>query len=242
VARAATTTTSTSRRSSSRSAATAHALFTTRADGDFADGALEPAAPPAGVPQRWTTLHQVHGTGVVVVTNPGEHTGADADAAVTTTAGCALAVRVADCVPVALLADTAVGIVHAGWRGLLGGVVEAAVDELRALDAGPELRAIVGPCIRAGCYEFAGAERGAIADKYGAGVLAQTMWATPSLDLVAGVMAALEGSGVAAVDVAGGCTACDPNWFSHRSRGESGRLAGIVWLSDPREAPPAVRE
>jgi hypothetical protein len=72
--------------------------------------------------------------------------------------------------------------------------------------------------------------------------LAETVWSTPSLDLVAGAVAALAGVGVTAVDVAGGCTACDPTWFSHRSRGESGRQVGIVWLSDPRAAPSAVRE
>jgi YfiH family protein len=238
----ATTTTSTSRRSSSRSAATAHALFTARADGDFADGARDAAAIPSAVPGPWTTLHQVHGTDVVVVSRPGEHTGADADAAVTAASGCALAVRVADCVPIALLAEDAVGIVHAGWRGLLGGVVEAAVDRLRELDGDAVVRAAVGPCIRAGCYEFDGPGRDEIAQRYGAGVLAETMWGTPALDMVAGVVAALTGAGVGAIEVAGGCTACDATWFSHRSRGESGRQTGIVWLSDPREAPMAVRE
>jgi len=60
--------------------------------------------------------------------------------------------------------------------------------------------------------------------------------------MVAGVIGALTGAGVGSIEVAGGCTACDATWFSHRSRGESGRQTGIVWLSDPREAPMAVRE
>ena len=84
-----------------------------------------------------------------MVTEPGEHAGTHADAALTVTPGCTLAVMTADCAPVALLADEAVGVVHAGWRGLLAGIVEQAVDAIRTLGAGPSLRAVIGPCIRA---------------------------------------------------------------------------------------------
>jgi purine-nucleoside/S-methyl-5'-thioadenosine phosphorylase / adenosine deaminase len=184
----------------------------------------------------------VHGAATVVVTAPGEHTGVEADAAVTAAPGCAVAVMTADCAPVALLADEAAGIVHAGWRGLLGGVVEAAVDQLRDLGAGPSLRAVVGPCIRAGCYEFRGAERDAVAERYGDSVLARTMWSTPALDVVAAVQSALASCGIDDVEIAGGCTACDRSWFSHRARSEAGRQATFVWLSDPRADPTAVRE
>jgi YfiH family protein len=184
----------------------------------------------------------VHGAATVVVTSPGEHTGVDADAAVTATPGCAVAVMTADCAPVALLADEAAGIVHAGWRGLLGGVVEAAVARLRDLGAGPSLRAVVGPCIRAGCYEFRGPERDALAEQYGDGVLARTMWSTPAIDVIAGVRAALATCGIDDVEVVGGCTACDNTWFSHRARSEAGRQAAFVWLSGPRDEPSAVRE
>jgi purine-nucleoside/S-methyl-5'-thioadenosine phosphorylase / adenosine deaminase len=198
--------------------------------------------PPAGVPRPFTRLHQVHGTRVVVVTEPAEHAGTDADAALTVTPGCALAVMTADCAPVALLADEAVGVVHAGWRGLLAGIVEQAVDAIRTLGAGPSLRAVIGPCIRAGCYEFRGSERDALAARYGDAVLAETMWGTPALDVVAGVEAALAAAGIGAVQIGGGCTACDRTWFSHRARGDAGRQAAFVWRSDPRAAPTAVRE
>jgi len=178
----------------------------------------------------------------VVVTEPGEHTGSDADAALTAATGCALAVMTADCAPVALLADEAVGVVHAGWRGLLGGIVEEAVETIRTLGAGSSLRAVIGPCIRAGCYEFRGSERDDLAARYGDAVLAETVWGTPALDVVAGVESALAAAGVDAVEIAGGCTACDRTWFSHRARGDVGRQATFVWRSDPRAAPMAVRE
>ena len=171
-------------------------------------------------------MRQVHGIDVVVVERPGQHDGVEADAAVTTTPGCRLVVRTADCVPVALLGDEGVGIVHAGWRGLAGGIVERAVEALGTGD----LRAEIGPCIRAGCYEFDGDGRDQLADRYGAAVLGTTLWGTPSIDLVAGVRAALAVAGVTEVDVAGGCTACDSTWYSHRARADAGRQASFVWL------------
>jgi YfiH family protein len=180
------------------------------------------------VPEPFTSLRQVHGTTVVVVDRPGERDGVEADAAVTRTPGCRLVVRTADCVPVALLAAEAVGIAHAGWRGLLGGIVERAVEALGVDPA--SVRAEVGPCIRAGCYEFDGEGRRALAAHYGDAVLGTTLWGTPSVDLVAGVRAALDVAGVTDVHVAGGCTACDTTWYSHRARGDKGRQASFVWL------------
>lgn len=196
--------------------------WTNRVDGDLA-GDLSRRHP------GWTWLRQVHGSGVVVVTSPGEHAGAEADAAVTATVGCRLVVRTADCVPVVLLGQRAVGVVHAGWRGLEAGVLEAAVAALGALD--DELPvAHLGPCIRPGCYEFDGPERDRLADRYGPDVLATTTWGTPSVDLPAAVTSALRGVGVATVHDDAGCTACDRRWFSHRARAESARIATAAWL------------
>lgn len=155
-----------------------------------------------------------------------------ADAAVTARPGCILAVRTADCAPVVLLSREAVGVAHAGWRGLLDGVVERAVSALRALDDGP-IVAHVGPCIRAGCYEFDGSERDELVARYGDVVLATTTWGTPAVDLVAGVRSALGEAGVDEVHDRSGCTACDRRWYSHRARGEAERFATTTWLERP---------
>jgi YfiH family protein len=180
------------------------------------------------VPCTW--LEQVHGADVVVVREPGAAAGSFADAAVTDRPGCSLVVRTADCAPVALLADGVVGIVHAGWRGLLGGVVEAAVAAMGELGAVSGVRAVIGPCIRAGCYEFDAPERDLVAGRLGPSVLATTMWGTPALDLAAAACAALGAAGVDDTELAGGCTACDDTWFSHRARREAARQASFVWL------------
>lgn len=206
---------------------------TNRLDGDHS-GDLGPAR-RLGVPHAprpWTWLHQVHGAEVMIVTHPGEHAGADADAAVTATPGCTLAVRTADCAPVVLIGARCVGLAHAGWRGLAGGVLERAVAAMRDLDGGP-IRAHIGPCIRSGCYEFAGPELDAMVERFGATVVGTTMWGTRSFDVPAAVAAALAAVGVTDVRDELGCTACDRRWYSHRARGEVERFATVAWLEDP---------
>lgn len=207
--------------------------WTTRADGDLAgDLTGRPPSPPADAPRPWTWLRQVHGAEVVVVTGPGAHAGVEADAAVTATAGCALAVRTADCAPLVLVGSRSVGVVHAGWRGLVAGVVEGAVAALRDLDD-DVVSAHLGPCIRPGCYEFAGAERAAVEARFGSGVLATTTWGTPALDVPAAVRAALVEVGVTDLHDDAGCTACDRRWYSHRARGEAERFATVAWVDVP---------
>lgn len=165
------------------------------------------------------------------MTAPGEHAGATADAAVTARAGCPVVVRTADCAPVVLVGPRSVGIVHVGWRGLVGGVVERAVAAMADLGDPPGV-AHLGPCIRVGCYEFDGPERAAVAARCGRGVEGTTTWGTPALDLPAGVIAALHHAGVGDVHDTSGCTACDTRWYSHRARGEAARFATVAWLEE----------
>lgn len=166
---------------------------------------------------------------MVVVDSPGQHAGARADAAVTVSPGCAVAVRTADCAPIVLVAGSGAAVVHAGWKGLLAGVVARAAATLEGL-AGPVLEAHIGPCIRAGCYEFGQRELDAVAAVAGNEVRATTTWGTPALDLPAGVRGALLASGIQVVHDDSGCTACDRRWFSHRARGELERFATVAWL------------
>lgn len=220
--------------------ATARVRFTGAADGDFAVG--QPAGPLAArrqalVPLPWTWLHQVHGDGVVVVEEPGAHAGAHADAAVTARTGAALSIQTADCAPVALVADEGVvAAVHVGWRGLVSGVVERAVEAVH--DAGGRhLRAVVGPCIHACCYEFGAGDLDRVADRYGGGVRATTRTGRPALDLPAAVAVALSSRSAipqAATPTGTTCTGCgSPAMFSHRARGDTARQAMVVWLEDP---------
>jgi len=194
--------------------------------------------PGAGVPPRpWTWLDQRHGPEVVVVEHPGQHAGAAADGAVTAVPGAVLVVRTADCAPVALLSAEAVGIAHAGWRGLVAGVVERTVDALRGLGA-TDVVAHIGPCIGPDRYEFGDDDLDLVAARYGDGVRSRTAAGRPALDVAAGVDAALRGAGISQVERALTCTASDASqWFSHRARADAGRQGSFVWLDQYGETP-----
>ena len=208
--------------------------FSTRADGDFHIGgeAHELATRRRALMDGpWTWLRQVHGTDVVVVDAPGAGAGAVADAAVTDRPGAVLAVHAADCLPILLRAPGVVGAAHAGWRGLVGGVVEATVAAMAALGA-ERIHAHLGPHIRTRCYEFGQDDLALVADRYGDEVQGTTGWDTPGLDLQAGARAALARCPeVLEVTVEPGCTACEPErYFSHRARADAGRHASAVML------------
>jgi YfiH family protein len=205
---------------------------TQRAHGDLAvEG--EPSAlhrrRDAVVAGPWTWLHQVHGAEVVRVTRAGEHAGVAADAAVTTVEGAPLSVQTADCAAVLLWAHEAVGVAHAGWRGLMAGVVEATAAAMTELGHPPG-GAVLGPCIRPRCYEFGAAELDMLTRRYGTEVAGTTAWGTPALDLAAAVDAACSSFGVELVDD-GTCTACSPHHWSHRAGGDRGRQALVAWLT-----------
>jgi hypothetical protein len=101
------------------------------------------------------TLHQIHSSAVVTATEPWQQ-GPQADAMVTTMPGIALGILTADCAPV-LFADAqarVIGAAHAGWKGALGGVLEATLAAMEALGAQrARIAAAIGPCIAQASYE-----------------------------------------------------------------------------------------
>jgi polyphenol oxidase len=205
-------------------------VFTDRSRGDLAidsPGVDERRAAVAPLP--WTWLRQVHGNRVVVVESPGQHAGAEADAAVTATPGCVLAVQVADCAPIALVSSSAVGVVHAGWRGLVAGVVAHAVDAMRDLGA-TGIEAVVGPCIAASCYEFGSEDLDEVANVLGGTVRSITNAGAAALDLRAGVRAALGGVGIERIAEDETCTACSADHWSHRAGADVARQAVVAWM------------
>ena len=221
------------------SLSSAHIAFTGRAEGDMGHGggAVRQVRPDVAARRRavvdlpWPWLRQVHGAEVVRVDGPGDAAGAQADAVVTAEAGCAIAVLTADCAPVALAsAEGVIGVAHAGWRGVVAGVIDATVQEMRALGA-TEIEALIGPCIRPECYAFGSDDLEQVAAVLGDGVRATTSAGDPALDLPAAVHTALVAAGVdpsATADI-GVCTACSPHYFSWRARGELQRQAAVIW-------------
>jgi YfiH family protein len=172
-------------------------------------------------PERLALNVQQHGTRVLraVAGQRGE----EADALWTDEAQLPLLVLAADCLPIALVrTDGAptVAVVHAGWRGLLDGVVANAADAL-----GGTLAAAVGPAIGRCCYEVGDEVATPFRMRFGTDV-----FAARHLDLRAAAARALAEAGVAHVDHVDRCTHCDPEraFFSHRrDRGVTGRQ-GVV--------------
>ena len=185
----------------------------------------------------WAT--QVHGPGVVVVDGPGGPTGivsrhlGEHDALITASAGTAVCVLTADCAPIALSSPEGVcAAVHAGWRGLVAGVVETSVATMRTLGA-TEVTAALGPCIHTSCYEFSPADLEVVEAALGPTVRGTTPAGRSALDLVAGVTVAVTGAGARMADGVGVCTACGVGQFSHRARSDVERQALLVWSAPP---------
>lgn len=174
----------------------------------------------------WTVLRQVHGSRVVTVDAPGDRSGEEADAAVTSVPGARLVVLTADCAPVVLAsAEGVIAAVHAGWRGMRDGVVGAAAARMRELGAS-RIEAALGPCIHAECYEFED-----VAAWFDEDVRSTTAAGRPALDLPAAVRAALQQADVELVHDEDVCTACAvDSHYSHRARGEAERQATVVWM------------
>jgi polyphenol oxidase len=174
----------------------------------------------AGWPVAW--LQQVHGDRVRQVSVAGFQ--GEGDVLVTETPGILLAVRTADCVPIAVAGEGIVAAIHAGWRGLGAGVVEAA---LRALEGRGPFAAIVGPAICGNCYEV-GEE---VIDVLGARATRETFVTRERhVDLGALAVQLLQRAGVATERIAV-CTRCGLGLYSHRRDGEAaGRQAVMVGL------------
>lgn len=176
------------------------------------------AAAALGV-ARLLGLTQVHGTAVVTVAH-GDETGAEADAMVTRVRGVGLGIITADCAPVLLAAEDAVGAVHAGWRGAVAGVLEATISALRRLSDAP-VTAAIGPCIGLASYEVGPEVREAVAPEHRR-FFAPGAGDRFGFDLAGYCAARLGEAGVRQVLREGSDTFADPRFWSHRRRTKAG--------------------
>jgi polyphenol oxidase len=195
-------------------------VFTGAAEGDLR-GDLPARAELArrlGIGSDWAVCRQVHGARVHRAQTPGDH--GEGDALWTDLSGLPLAVFTADCLGVVLIADHAVGVAHAGWRGARAEVVGALAAEMAGAGH-PARRAFIGPAIGPCCFEV-----GADVAELFPDATAQTSWGTLSVDLARVVTGQLEGL---EIEMVGGCTRHEEEWFSHRRDGTTARQAAVVW-------------
>ncbi|HXP99803.1 MAG TPA: polyphenol oxidase family protein [Solirubrobacteraceae bacterium] len=218
------------------------ALFTARAHGNLSSvggehaqhglSARERLRESLGV-RRLVRGYQVHGTvvGRVFADEAAPSVSRDsarpptfeADGHAVAASGVAAMVFTADCIPVVLGADGAVAALHAGWRGLAGGVLEEGVLALREVGGGGDIFALVGPCAGACCYEVGEEVHAAFDGVHRDG---------RKIDLRAIARERLLAAGVARVSDVAACTICDERYFSYRREGErTGRQGAVAWLS-----------
>lgn len=199
------------------------------------------AAAMGVAPADLLTVHQVHSPDIAILREGNETAPLSrqrADGIVTDRKGVAIAVLTADCQPI-LLADPQAGVigaVHAGWRGALSGVIEAAVAAMADLGA-TRIRAVIGPCISQSAYE--------VGDEFMAEVLAEDADhhrffaggpnGRPMFDLPGFGLMRLREAGVEA-EWTRHCTYADPDRFysyrrsTHRAEADYGRLISAIAL------------
>jgi polyphenol oxidase len=185
----------------------------------------------AVLPGEPVWLNQVHGTGVVEADRAPQ--GAVADASLTRIPNTVCAVMTADCLPILLCDDAAsvVAAVHAGWRGLAAGVIEAALDAM-ACSPGRVL-AYLGPAIGPASFEMGDEVRAAFVERNPEAAAAfafhsQGKWLA---DLYRLARIRLSAKGVSAVFGGGFDTFSDTQrFFSYRRSPRAGRMASLIWL------------
>jgi polyphenol oxidase len=198
-------------------------------DGANVDANRERLAAAVGLPrERFLYGRQVHGSTVRRATEPPgpARPAAEEDGQATALEDAAALVFVADCLPVALVADGAVAALHCGWRGLAAGIVAEGVAALREAGGSGPVTAAIGPGARGCCYEVSEEVHAAFARVPGART------GERNLDLPQIARHELEQAGVETVHDTGLCTICAGGdlFFSHRrDGGVTGRQAGVAW-------------
>jgi YfiH family protein len=186
-----------------------------------------------GLPAAPHWLHQVHGTGVFAADGQAARIEPEADAAVTRTRGAVLAILTADCLPVLLCSDDgrAIGAVHAGWRGLAAGVIEATLARLCV--SADHLMAWLGPAIGPASYEVGNDVRAAFVgrDIHAAEAFAATRPGHWRCDLYALARRRLTAAGITRVYGGALDTCTDTRFYSYRRDRETGRFASLIWLA-----------
>ncbi len=172
-----------------------------------------------GAPQAWAFVTQVHGARVLHADRPG-HLG-EGDAIVTESPDLAITVATADCVPIVIQGEGFAAVVHAGWRGLVAGVVPAALDAIAKRGLTPQ-KAAIGPAIGSCCYEVGGD----VLEHLGAH-RATTSWGADSVDLVGAVAGQLDGI---PTWISGRCTMTDDALHSYRQDRTRLRQVAVAWL------------
>lgn len=204
--------------------------FTEASDGDFQiDSDSERLAVNRSriVDYQWSWVRQVHSSRVVRVSQPVGYAG-EADALVTSARLVPISITTADCMPIVMVGNRNIAVVHAGWRGLTGGVLEETVEEIRR-DNDSIVSVLLGPHIGVADYEFGSSELTTLAARFGDEIRGETSAGTPALDLYNVLTDICETVRIPKPEKAE--NTADEAFYSHRVRGQPERQALVAWIS-----------
>ena len=183
------------------------------------------------LPSKPQWINQTHSS--VSIRVDSKFSSTEADASYSRTSGVVCGVLTADCLPIFICdkRGTVVGIAHAGWRGLVGGVIESLIEEIKI--EGSELLVYLGPAISQSAYEVGSELKTEFLDRNS---IFERAFIEKNgkhyLDLYDGAKVILEGYGITSIGGGDCCTYEDSKqFFSFRRDGKySGRMAHLIWM------------
>ena len=201
----------------------ARLLFTSKAFGSFdlanGDSAKASLRNLLSVP-KVSYMRQVHGNSIQIASDSSPDL-SEVDGLVTNKKSIALAVQVADCLPLLLQSDLAVAAVHVGRKGLVNGVAIAAVAAMKEFGA-KNITGVVGPHICGKCYEVDQEMFNEVTEMH-----PETKSVGRNLNLFAGLAEQIPEIPLENLNI---CTLENPDYFSFRRGGETGRQVGVICL------------
>ncbi len=209
---------------------TIHVAFTDVSDGDFqidSDSEQLAANRAQIVDMQWSWPRQTHSNKVVTVTQPSGFVG-EADGLITRALNTPISVTTADCVPLVLVAADAVGVVHAGWRGLQSQIVQKCAHQMRASGSTP-IKTLLGPHIHVADYAFSPEDLQPLAESMGPTVVGRTSSNEPAFDMFQAVLQQCNAASLQLPEAAENTSS--GKFFSHRVRQDAGRQATVAWIT-----------
>jgi len=198
-------------------------LFTSRFGGDLKDARQREKLRASLSLSTLQFMRQTHSDRVMVVDEAGGEF--ECDALITANKSVGIAALAADCMPITFSAVGLVGVAHVGRVGLVSGIAQKVVDQMREMGA-TEIKAVIGPSICGDCYEVSPTMYEEVTALLPATATSSERHA---LNLQRGVMAQLQEKGVAVRNI-GICTLESPAFFSFRGGDLQARQAGLISL------------
>ena len=181
-------------------------------------------------PKNLVIPKQVHSNNIAVVTESGIYS--DTDGIITNQQDLVLSIQVADCIPIFIsdIESNAIGLIHAGWRGIAANIIENSIEKFQSLNSNPrKLEVVLGPSIRQCCFEIGPEVSTKFDEKYQLEGVGDRSYLNPqSVVIDKFIQLGVEPQNITNVEE---CTCCSEHYHSFRRDGsKAGRMIGILGI------------